>query len=233
MFHVERKDEFIEEVVEFIETGFRKVKVVKGEKGDKGDPGERGERGFPGLKGEPGTPGAPGEKGEKGDPGLPGEKGEKGDPGEKGEKGDPGVDGKDGNFLFYEEGTWTPTFGATATDGKHTYNTQAGIYVRVGNVVYFSCNVRMSVKDPTMDGNVFISGLPYPVGENVIVSPSLGRIDNIRISDSRYSTFASQILSRSNIIRLLTVGSNLSTTVISSDDVRDNSLVFVSGSYKI
>ena len=54
----------------------------------------------------------------------------------------------------YEEGTWTPTLGGTAT-----YNIQDGKYTKIGNVVTISCAIRPIVMGT---GNTkVISGLPF------------------------------------------------------------------------
>jgi hypothetical protein len=54
----------------------------------------------------------------------------------------------------YEEGTWTPSVGGTAT-----YTTQAGTYVKIGRVVYFSGYLVISAIGT--GSQITISGLPF------------------------------------------------------------------------
>lgn len=63
----------------------------------------------------------------------------------------------------YEEGTWTPAYQLLTTDfDSVTYNTQSGVYTKVGNIVTVSC--RIVVQAFTLGsgtGNLAISGLPF------------------------------------------------------------------------
>lgn len=54
----------------------------------------------------------------------------------------------------YEEGTWTPSVGGTAT-----YTAQSGVYVKIGKVVYIQCNLVINVLGTGSTGT--ISGLPF------------------------------------------------------------------------
>ena len=66
------------------------------------------------------------------------------------------------NFIDdYEEGTWTPVLEGSSTAGSHTYTTQAGDYIKIGNLVKASCLIIISSKDGSMAGNIRIGGLPF------------------------------------------------------------------------
>ena len=54
----------------------------------------------------------------------------------------------------YEEGTWTPSVGGTAT-----YTTQSGKYIRVGNAVSF--NGRLKINSLGTGSAFLITGLPF------------------------------------------------------------------------
>lgn len=54
----------------------------------------------------------------------------------------------------YEEGTWTPSVGGTAT-----YTTQTGTYVKIGKVVFVQCILTINVLGT--GSNSTISGLPF------------------------------------------------------------------------
>jgi len=61
----------------------------------------------------------------------------------------------------YEEGTWTPTFGA----GTITYSGQSGRYTKVGNLVTVSFNLAWSARSGT--GGVSITGLPFNISNTM------------------------------------------------------------------
>lgn len=57
----------------------------------------------------------------------------------------------------YEEGTWTPSVGGTAT-----YSTQTGTYTKIGRLVFITCQLTIDVIGT---GSTFIiSGLPFNAG---------------------------------------------------------------------
>jgi hypothetical protein len=67
---------------------------------------------------------------------------------------------------WYEEGTWTPVWGATTTDPTCTYTTQTGKYVRIGNRVTCFCEISTASKSGGT-GNLRITGLPFTVGSGM------------------------------------------------------------------
>ena len=61
----------------------------------------------------------------------------------------------DANTLDdYEEGTWTPSIGGTAT-----YNTQSGTYVKIGNTVFYTFLLQINVKGT--GNNYTVTGFPF------------------------------------------------------------------------
>ncbi len=72
----------------------------------------------------------------------------------------------DANALDdYEEGTWTPAIADSDLDGSgegQTYTTQFGRYVKIGNMVYVSFQLRVSsIGTLTGGSNAFLVGLPF------------------------------------------------------------------------
>lgn len=62
----------------------------------------------------------------------------------------------------YETGSWTPTLGVmSGTDGSHTYSTQVGRYIKIGNLVWAEAHINISALDGTMNGAAAIKGLPF------------------------------------------------------------------------
>jgi len=62
-------------------------------------------------------------------------------------------------FSDYEEGTWTPVIEGTTTAGTGTYTVQSGRYTKIGNRVFFDCNVVWSAHTGT--GNMYLAGFPF------------------------------------------------------------------------
>jgi len=60
----------------------------------------------------------------------------------------------------YEEGTWTPVISGSGGTAGQAYTTQAGLYVKVGQLVHATFNVELSTEG-TITGNAQISGLPF------------------------------------------------------------------------
>ena len=72
----------------------------------------------------------------------------------------------------YEEGTFTPTIGGGIT--SPTYTTQIGIYTKIGNVVYFGIELRLS--GGTRDTNhLNVSGLPFSASSTQAFGGSYNR----------------------------------------------------------
>ena len=72
----------------------------------------------------------------------------------------------------YEEGTWTPTLGGTAT-----YTVQTGTYTKIGRLVYVS--VMLTVSSIGTGATKEIQGLPFSInGSNNDIGPAVGYVNN-------------------------------------------------------
>ena len=60
----------------------------------------------------------------------------------------------------YEEGTWTPGLEIGGSTSGIAYNTQSGVYTKVGRIVNLSCFLQLSSKGSN-SGNLFVTGLPF------------------------------------------------------------------------
>jgi hypothetical protein len=89
----------------------------------------------------------------------------------------------------YEEGTWTPTLTATATNPSATYTLQIGRYTKIGNLVQVSCILETSAKSGGT-GDLKISGLPF-TSTNVNGTQSSGsvvfyKVDSLAAENASY-----------------------------------------------
>ena len=71
------------------------------------------------------------------------------------------VSSADVNMLDdYEEGTWTPVIGGSGGTSGQAYTTQAGAYVKLGKLVWYSATAVLSTEG-TITTDVQIQGLPF------------------------------------------------------------------------
>jgi hypothetical protein len=87
----------------------------------------------------------------------------------------------------YEEGTWTPSLGGTAT-----YNVQSGNYTKVGRLVNIRCNIEVNLIGT---GSTFqISGLPFTTATTATGNPPasgvVGYFGSLAVSPVYISTIA-------------------------------------------
>jgi hypothetical protein len=103
----------------------------------------------------------------------------------------------------YEEGTWTPLVGGTAT-----YTNQIGVYTKVGRLVTVSCN--LTIATIGTGSQSIISGLPFPSngtgGYNAISSPCY----YTGIASSLVVLFA-RVVASSSLVTLY--GTSVATTI--------------------
>ena len=95
-------------------------------------------------------------------------------------------DGTDSSSLFddYEEGTFTPIYQTSNSDGGHSMGTQSGHYRKIGSFVWFTINCTWS-GGSSGSGYMYIHGLPYVPGGSTF---TLGHVsvDGYTCSSNRY-----------------------------------------------
>ena len=70
----------------------------------------------------------------------------------------------------YEEGTFTPTFGASNGTSTTAYSTQSGKYTRIGNIVHVQIRITLSSLSTGVHSHAWISGLPIASAERTATS---------------------------------------------------------------
>ena len=86
----------------------------------------------------------------------------------------------------YEEGTFTPNIGGTAT-----YTAQVGRYTKIGNRVHG--NVRIAILLKGTGSDYEIGGLPFAVGSSVAASVSVGYFTGLATAVNYISAYASSV----------------------------------------
>jgi hypothetical protein len=107
----------------------------------------------------------------------------------------------------YEEGTWTPSLGGTAT-----YTVQDGNYTKVGRLVNIRCNITVNLIGT---GSTFqISGLPFTPATTATGNPNafgvVGYFESLAVSPVYISTFAASGGTTINVTGLTAAGATAS-----------------------
>lgn len=82
----------------------------------------------------------------------------------------------------YEIGTFTPTLIGSSTPGTQTYATQAGWYVKIGDLVACWGNLTITAKDGAMAGNLLVGGLPFTSITTALQAGSISEADEITLT---------------------------------------------------
>jgi Pectate lyase superfamily protein len=121
---------------------------------------------------------------------------------------------------YIENGTWTPSlqFGGVTTG--ITYSVQAGVYQRVGKMIYVSCEITLTSKGAAA-GNAQITGLPFSQ-----VSPTTTRL--VVSSALNFVTITTEPCVRisSNVITLVTVGITSGVNLTDANFANNSLLAF-------
>ena len=110
----------------------------------------------------------------------------------------------------YEEGTWTPSLGGTAT-----YTVQDGNYTKVGRLVNIRCNIAVNLIGT---GSTYrISGLPFTPATTSTSNPNafgvVGYFQSLAVSPVYISTFASSGGTTINVTGLTAAGATASSSL--------------------
>jgi hypothetical protein len=131
-------------------------------------------------------------------------------------------------------GSWTPTLGATTTDGSHTYSERVGNFVRSGRMVTVRASIRLTALDPAINGNIRISGLPFPIalgdwGAAII------ELENVNIPSDAISITEARVRAISGTpyieLRYTRTGSSFAIAGIPHTFLNSNSRLVVTATY--
>lgn len=117
------------------------------------------------------------------------------------------------------EGTWTPVFGGSTTQGAVSYTVQQGRYYKIGKLVYLYARVDFSAASGGA-GYFVITGLPYypdPNTQNFMCAPN-----NVAGANAMWDVYGSVIYLRNTSGLSALTYSNISTTTY----------ITISGCYK-
>jgi hypothetical protein len=140
------------------------------------------------------------------------------------------VASSDANCLDdYEEGTWTPVFQGTTTNGTYVYSTQVGRYTKVGNLVTVFGHLVISSITLAATGVMRIGGLPFTTSSvNVYAAATVGWTDLITISSG---TLALSVNTGGVIIDMYRILSGAGVGFINPSDLVANTRINFTATY--
>ena len=131
----------------------------------------------------------------------------------------------------YEEGVFTPVLTGTTSASGVGYDTQTGIYTKVGNRVTFNITINLSSKG-TIAGYLKITGLPFTngVSQNGITTTKAA---NVVMGD--YFKAWAPVYGSSAFMYLFMVKENVDTgtTQMDTDEITNNTEFEITGSYSV
>lgn len=89
--------------------------------------------------------------------------------------------------IYYQEGTWTPSWVGQTTAGVFVYAVQAGNYIKIGSSITAFFRIQISSTTTPADGELRIHGLPFTTG-NVSGAGIVSSNTILSLAASRYVT---------------------------------------------
>ena len=130
----------------------------------------------------------------------------------------------------YEEGTFTPVLTGTTSASGVGYDTQSGVYTKIGDLVYVLIYLALNAKG-TIAGFLKITGLPFTNGGHAaplaVSAQQVAVAADYRVSGPVYGSSAYMYLFRQK------QSTATSDVQMDSGDITDSSILNFSGSYKV
>jgi hypothetical protein len=127
-----------------------------------------------------------------------------------------------------EEGTWTPTIGASTTNGTHTYSTQYGAYYKDGRFVIAWGAVTLSAKDAAIVGNLRLNGFPFTSDSTsaALFSMAVGAQGSFDLNAAGgYTALGGHMGNSATFVSLLEMGDNVAVANLTAVDLSASSVL--------
>jgi hypothetical protein len=129
----------------------------------------------------------------------------------------------------YKEDGWIPNLLINGSAAGITYTSREGFYTRIGNVITFQFNMKLSSKGAVASGSVAIDGLPFNVkGSALRRYPAIARATSLSSGVAGVTCASLQAQTTTMILRKPSAGGD---AAIISPDLTDTTVIEVSGSY--
>ena len=128
-----------------------------------------------------------------------------------------------------ETGTFTPTYSfMTAGNSSAGYSAQQGFYTKIGNLVHFQLDLRLTAMTKgTASGDPIVNGLPFTAKST---SGYANSAPVVKLYNHSFSNIPiAGVIFNSTYIALSTMSSNVVNSSLA--DARGGSIIWISGSY--
>lgn len=134
--------------------------------------------------------------------------------------------------VDYETGSWTPTLGVmSGTDGSHTYSTQVGRYIKIGNLVWVQGHIKVSSLDGAMSGATAINGLPYAPSNVPVLNGPISMVHAAGVDfDVGYTKLNGRLNANLTKIEIIEEGDNLAANSVMPSQLSNPHLLVI-GTY--
>jgi hypothetical protein len=136
--------------------------------------------------------------------------------------------------IFYQEGTWTPTWGGLAVPGVQTYSAQQGYFTRIGRECVARFYMVLTALDPASSGNLLVMGIPFTSSSNANnrSACNVGFWSNISIA-AGYTSLGAQIFPGAAYFVFSNSGNLVAARTAQASDLQNNSAVVGTVTYMI
>ena len=131
----------------------------------------------------------------------------------------------------YEEGTFSPTFGASNGSSTTTYTTQQGAYTKIGNTVFFNIYVVLNSISTSSHSVIVIGGLPFTNTSNRVSIHTI-RSTGFQGSGDDSRPFAGTVEASNTKIELVKAV-NGGTSDFTTSTSQSGTQVYIAGQYPV
>jgi hypothetical protein len=134
----------------------------------------------------------------------------------------------------YEEGTWTPSFSATAVTFTYDSNYRAAIYTKIGRLVQFQFYLGITALSGTTANTIKVTGLPFQsiTGDNIKASCSVANLFGVDWPAAAKS-FTASVTTNSTEIQLEWTQDDAGNLVVTAADIGASGYIAISGTYTV
>jgi hypothetical protein len=131
----------------------------------------------------------------------------------------------------YEEGTFSPTFGASNGSSTTTYTTQQGAYTKIGNTVFFNIYIVLNSISTNTHSVIVIGALPFTNTSNRVSIHSI-RSSGFQGSGDDSRPFAGTVEANNTKIELVKAA-NGGTSDFTTSNSQGGTRVYIAGQYPV
>lgn len=135
--------------------------------------------------------------------------------------------------AFYASGNFTPVLSGSVTPGNQTYSFQQGNWVRIGNMIFFNLNIRLTALDAAAAGNATIA-LPFNSANVANEQAQFTAVFNNITLSAGQTQVVGELSPNTNVLLVAAQGSGAGlNAAIPITSFANNAVIRMSGAYMI